>query len=387
VPGTLAAVVDRCLAKRPEDRYASGEALAEALERALAEAPAGARGTGPAFPPGLPERLDEAQAAAIWRRAAQLQADALHRLEARHTLLGHAQSRNGDAGSAAGGTAGYRLADVAGAAEEAGISRQYVALALAELPRGALPAAVATGASDRSATRLLGTSRRSVGVSVVVAAPPARALRALGVVLQQAPYELQLRETVGAHPLDGGVIVFDLPGVIVGVMGAAAGDVSRYWMGPRQQREAHQVQVSLRPAPGEGAGAAEYTEVTMTADLRPGVRRNVRASGWTAGTLGGVSGVFAGAVLAKGAAVAASAAVLGPALGVGAAVAGLSLLGYRLFYPTVLAKAENEMRRALQAVGAAVQSETVFGVLPGPGHSPRAGRGGASGEDTLVVIG
>ena len=40
IPATLSAVVDRCLAKRPEDRYADGAALAEALRAARAASPA-----------------------------------------------------------------------------------------------------------------------------------------------------------------------------------------------------------------------------------------------------------------------------------------------------------------------------------------------------------
>ena len=39
VPAPLSAVVDRCLAKRPEDRYADGAALAEALRAGLAASP------------------------------------------------------------------------------------------------------------------------------------------------------------------------------------------------------------------------------------------------------------------------------------------------------------------------------------------------------------
>jgi hypothetical protein len=336
LPASLAAVVDRCLAKRPEDRYPTGEALADALEQALAEAPAPLRTTEPSLPPGLPERIDEEQAAAIWRRAAQLQADALNRVEARESLHRIARGDASAERTAVGGSeparqeavtdgSGYRLADVAGAAEEAGISRQYVAMALAELPRGGLPAATALGIDERQATRFLGTDLRSVGVTVELPAPPARALRAMGAVLQQAPYELRLRATVGAHPLDGGVLVFDLPGPVMGLSGTTGGRATDYWKATRLYLEASQLQVTLRRVGGGVAGAAERTEVTMTADLRPGVRRNVRASQLGAGIVGSGAGVFSTVALAKGAAVVASAAVLGPALVIGAGIAGISL--------------------------------------------------------------
>jgi hypothetical protein len=61
---------------------------------------------------------------------------------------------------------------VAAAAEEAGISRQYVALALAELPRGTLPTAAGGGAGERRATLFLGTADRSLSASLVVPASP-----------------------------------------------------------------------------------------------------------------------------------------------------------------------------------------------------------------------
>jgi len=194
-------------------------------------------------------------------------------------------------------------------------------------------------------------------VTVELPTTPARALNALGVVLRQSPYELELRETVGEHPLDGGVLVFDLPGPIVGAAGAAAGRVNSYWMATHQQLEARQVQLTLKALPGR----ADHTAVTMTADLRPGVRRNVRVSQWLAGVLGSGGGVLTGAVLAKGAAVAASVAVLAPAAGVGGVVAGLSLLAYRRLYSGTVLKAEREMRRALEAVASAIRSEAVFG--------------------------
>ena len=152
--------------------------------------------------------------------------------------------------------------------------------------------------------------------------------------------------------------------------GASARVMNFFWMGLHQQLEAHQVQVTLRPAPGE-AGQRGHTEVTMVADLRPGVRRNVRTSQWTAAFTGGGAGALTAAVIAKGTAVLASVAALAPAAVVAVGVAAASILAYRRIYPRVLAKAEGEMRRALTAISAAVQSETVFGVLPGPGTTQR----------------
>ncbi|MDF1505581.1 serine/threonine-protein kinase [Roseisolibacter sp. H3M3-2] len=367
VPAALAAAVDRCLEKAPDARWPTGEALAEALERAVEDA--GARDAAPALPDGLPDVVSEAEAAAIWQRAAQLQADALRRLEERRDLMRQQ--------AALAPADGYRLADVAGAAEEAGISRQYVAMALAELPRGATAVAPAPmGIGERQATFFLKARERSLGVSHVVAAPPARTLRALGAVLPRAPYELQLRDTVGAHPLDGGVLVFDLPGPVL-LMPSPMDQFNKYWLNTHHALEATQLQVTLRALPGDPG----RTEVTMTCDLRPGVRRNVRASQVIAGGVGSFGGAITGAALAKGGAVAASAAVSALGAAVGEGLGALSLAWYRWLYPSVLRKARAEMQRALQAVGASVQAEAVFGAPPPPPALPRA-----AGEQTTASV-
>jgi hypothetical protein len=222
-------------------------------------------------------------------------------------------------------------------------------------------------------------------VSHIVPAPPARALRALGAVLQQPPYELQLRETVGAHPLDGGVIVFALTGAVVGVMNAMGGTraaaVNLYWMQTQQALEARQLQVTLRAVPGD----PQRTEVSVTCDLRPGVRRNMHVSQGLAGALGGGTGFFTGAVLAKGAAVALSTAVLGPAAAVGLATVCVSLAAYRWAYPGMVGKARREILGALEAVAAAVQSEDVFGALPGPGRRQRPSGGDDGAAAALLA--
>ncbi len=379
VPIRLATVVDRCLAKRPEDRYPTGEALAEALERALSDG--AVLDSKPEFLSELPPVLSEREASALWRRAAQLQADALRRLETSHDLL----DRTGAGGATVPrdptrssadtvDSSDYAREHVLAAAAEAGISAQYVAMAVAELARGArapdgsrVIAASAMGVSERTATLLLGTQERSLAVSHVVSASAARTLRALGAVLQQLPFELRLRETVGPHPLDGGVIVFDLPNIAVGAAALAASSVSHYWMGARQQLEAHQFHVTLRRLPGD----VQRTEVTMACDIRPGVRSNVRASQWLSSVLGGGASLFAGAVAAKGAAVVLSAVVLGPAAAAGVAAAGATMYGFRRMYPRVLRKARAEMSGALDAVAAAVHSEDLFGTESIPASPPR----------------
>jgi hypothetical protein len=147
--------------------------------------------------------------------------------------------------------------------------------------------------------------------------------------------------------------------------------VNAYWLQTHQALEARQLQFTLRALPGD----PQRTEVTVTCDVRPGVHRNVRVSQGLAGALGGGTGFFTGAVLAKGAAVALSTAVLGPAAAVGLATVGLSLAAYRWAYPKIMEKARREILGALEAIAAAVHSEDVFGALPGPGRRQRLGEG------------
>ena len=101
-------------------------------------------------------------------------------------------------------------------------------------------------------------------------------------------------------------------------------------------------------------GDPTSTEVTMTADLRPGVRRNVRASKWIAGIVGGLSGGMSIVGIGLG-----IASVGGVA--VAAAMGGVSLLGYRWLYRSTLNKARGEMLRALESIDAAMRAEDVFG--------------------------
>ncbi len=355
VPRGIAAVIDRCLAKDPDARPGTGEALAEALGAALAEAEQVDARQAVA---GVV--LTEAEAAALWHRAAQLQADAMRRLERKDIAPDLTQ-----AGAARGATPadGYRLEHVQAAAVEAGISQQFVSLALAEV-RGTTPSTGGPGPSsvastapwqERQATRFLGTTDRSLAVRRVVAAPPAKVLPALGQVLQQAPFDLSLREVVGGHPLDGGVMVFALPGNM-SMLGVTSG-ANLTWFGTRMQLEAATCQLTLREAPG----APGSTELTLYVDLRPGVRRNVNAATGLAtffGSLGGGLGTLVGA---KALATLGALGMAVPGLGAAGLVAVASLALYRGSYRGAVARAQDELMRALDAVANSLRSEDVFG--------------------------
>ena len=264
LPRALIEVIDRCLRANPADRYATGEALAEALGQALEKATAGVVAT-------TPDRIIPAEhAEAIWLRAAQLQADAASRLEQR--------SRQGSgltAVSMALPSGGYRLRDVEAAAAEVGISPEFVALALAERPTQAAAAmADATVRGERITTRLLGTTERSISVTRVIRGSPRAVLEAMGRVCPARPYLMSLRDTVGGHPLDGGVMVFSVPKMMMNV---AAGSAELYtpFTYRMYQLELFQLNATLRPLAAGGG-----CEVTFYGDLRSGLRKNLTADKW-----------------------------------------------------------------------------------------------------------
>jgi len=75
VPDPLADVVDRCLNKDPATRFQNCDAFVEALERAVALLPE-ADIAAPA--PGHAAAISSTEAQEVWRRAAELQAQAKH---------------------------------------------------------------------------------------------------------------------------------------------------------------------------------------------------------------------------------------------------------------------------------------------------------------------
>ena len=362
IPPALAQVIDRCLLKDREARYADGEALADALGRAAAAAP-------PALTPpaGVPQVLSEPQAQAIWRRAAELQAEATQRL----------QIRLREDGERLGPTPtepeGYRTSVVEAAAVEAGISPEYVAIAMAELKTDR-PAASAelTPYQERVATELLNLTEKSLRVTRVIRSSPRVVLAAIGRTLQGYPYELRLKDTIGGHPLYGGVLVFEV-GSWSEMATAAAGDQVIHFKYYLAASKVAQLKVTLHPFTGD----PDSCEVVVHVDLRPGIRSAVT---WAApvigsGVVGGGAGAFALGVGALG---------LGPLLAVLPALGGAALLGaasfgfYRLAGKWGFRKAREQLEKMLGAVETAARSQELFGVAPEPSRR-HGGRGSGDG--------
>jgi hypothetical protein len=368
VPPALAQVVDRCLRKDPNERYATGEALAEALSQALQQAQSG--------PQGTPDRvLSEDAAKSVWLRAAQLQSDAARRVKDR-TAQAEAFA-TGVQPSAP--TTGYRRTDVEAAAIEAGIGAEFVQLALAELPgergeeAGALVAPADQG-RERLATFLVGTSERSMQVTKTISGTPLRTLEAIGRIFPAHPWDLTFRDTVGGHPLDGGVLTFTVREINTGdyVGGGTGLGTLRYYLAVI---DAYQLRVTLHPL----ATDPRRCEVTITADLRNGVKKNAKAGfGLGLGMGGGGAAVGIGLSVAKGAALLAVPIGLGALLGIG----GLMVGAYRWTFRWGLNRARRELEHLLDALQASLRSQDVFGApSPLPIAPPRG-----PDDDTVVIL-
>lgn len=253
--------------------------------------------------------LSEEQAREIWRRAARLQAEAAQRLEAR--------SREVAARGEAPPSDGYSPGDVEAAAVEAGIGREFVKLAIAEAQQperhGLSPL------MDGLATRVLGTNTRSVEVSRVIDASPPEVFEAMQRLFPQYPYRLSLRDSIGARPTEGGVLVFAVPSYFSGTGGEFALDMA--------YADLKELNVVMRPVPGaDGHG----TEVVISSDLNYSRKLNV----WVGGAFTGTGGLGAGAVAGGvSAAAGAAGAILALPVAAGALLgAGLFRAGYRALY-------------------------------------------------------
>jgi eukaryotic-like serine/threonine-protein kinase len=353
VPVALAAVIDRCLAKHPDERFENGETLADALGKALEDTTALPEGTNEAQ-----DVLSEDQAAMVWRRAALLQAEASARLD-RETRSNatNAIGRNFTAATASGTASlalpadSYRVQDVQAAAVEAGISDRFVALALSELPRDkhALTRLSDGGIRDVVGRKLLHELVEVISASRVIRASPRDVLKMIGVTFQGPRFRLFLREQIGAHPLDGGILVFGLPEM------DSSGTVQHSFSFLRHGLFATEIRATLRQLEHD----RNACEVTVLADARPGLNANVWGyAGLAAGTTA-AAGALGGLAVAKAMALT-GALIAGPITVTVLAAAALAVAGSRAAYRWEGRKANHELEELLRALDISLHSRSIF---------------------------
>jgi predicted Ser/Thr protein kinase len=381
VPGPIAAVIDKCLAKEPAARWESAEALADALGKALDDVVTAERG---AVSVSSSEVLTERDAMALWQRAAQLQAEAAHRMERSVMLNPAAGSGTGDQTVP---TDAYRLRDVEAAAVEAGISRQFVAIALAERHAasagGGMAVAPLDARTERRITTILGTTDRSISASRVIQASPKVTLQTIGRVFTAHPYLLKVRETVNGHPLDGGILRFAIPSlpsamadgsVVSGAGTGAKGIIYRSY-----QLELQYLNVTLK---ARGTAAAPECEVSITGDLRDGQRKNLKVAFTSIGVM---TTAAAGISVPIGIKVLGALALASPVAGVVAALAAAgTMLGYRASFRNALQKTREGLDDMLLALQQHLDSQALFGDLPPP-TLPRRPAGGDNAAVAEII--
>ncbi len=363
LPPALVAVIDRCLSKSPDERFATGEDLSEALRRAVE----GAVASGSPVVSAGHAVLSEEQAALVWKRAAQLQAEAAARLERQtRTTSTRVPATANQAGGATGAppTSAYRVRDVEAAAVEAGISQRFVALALSELPSNAEGQITLEGGSveERIGSVVIGRMQRSLSVARIIRAPAREVLQAMGRCFQGHPFRMALHEQIGPHPLGGGILVFKIPDM------DATGQFAFTWL--RYGVGAVHVRVTLR-ALEHDRGA---TEITAVADLRPGLKANVW--GYAGGSLGVASGATAAGFAIGLKAMALSGIMLaGPMAVMGFAGGALAVAAGRAFYRAELRWATEEMDNMLRAVDGTLRSRSLFDGDPPTSDPPKLAAG------------
>jgi eukaryotic-like serine/threonine-protein kinase len=361
VPPALVSLIEQCLRKEPGDRPGTADLLASALDDLLREAEAREQAQADAAPGGV---LSESQARLVWQRAAQLQAEAAHRME-RNAMLQAPPAAARPETAADGGTAdpdGFRVRDVEAAAVEAGISQQYVAIALAELRSRGDSGDVIMQVSereDRRMTLLMGTADRAVSVSRVIPAAPKATLQALGAVFTSTPFEFTLQDTINGHPLDGGIMRFKVPRLRDAYANPLlAFSKERALRSRLEQIELFDVNVTLH---ARGTVEKPACEVVVTGDLRSGLRRHVKRDLiFMAGTS---TAAFAGASTAIAAAIGVPILTAAPLLG----AAGASVLTgategiwYRWLFRRAIGAAMGELQNLLCEVERHLTRQALF---------------------------
>ncbi len=365
VPVSVAEVIDRGLSKLPGDHYQTADALATALDTALRDAEAAERSAADAAPGDV---LSEQGALAIWQRAAQLQAEAAHRME-RTAKLGAPAVDGDSAASADVESNSYRIRDVEAAAVEAGISRQYVALPERRTQRaGRVVPAVVSDRQDQQFTTMLGTTDRAISVSrVLPRRPRSRWPRSVTCSRKRRiTYPSTIRSMV-THSTVGFCVS---PSRVWGRWWAAcpsrschATSSSTVW-----SRSSCSICTSrcTRGARGKPRPAKSSSPATCAAGCAAISKADWRfiGAGGALATAGGTA-AFAGLLGSVGLAAL-------PGVELGAVAAGATMLWYRWLYRQALEKALAELGEMLAAIDRHVTREQVFSF--GDLLAPRVGR-------------
>jgi len=299
--------------------------------------------------------LDEPAAAALWRRAAELQEEEIRRAEERDRASAFQRALTGDGG------ASLSLEEIKAAAESAGIPPEYVELAWVERSYGATVGETGSR-SERAMRRFLGTDLKLVEVRRTYDAPLETVLDAMARVFPHAPFGLRLEATEKISGEDSELFVFVVPGQFDGGLSSPFGGfaTAMAWA------DLKKLIVSLR-----SVDSGDSTEVTIRSPLGYSRKLNYGLAlgiGSGVALAGGAIGVLGAAAILAGAVT--SGAVLAPlgiaAAGLSGAGAGriLTERGWRRLYALALRKGREGLDQLLSAITLHLRTEGAF--LPGP---------------------
>ena len=284
-------------------------------------------------------RISDEAARAIWRRAAELQAEAERRLEERVGRLPAAR-----AGEPADGD-GLRPDQVRLAAEEAGIGAEFVQIALAEAAASPERASPTTRWDLLGARVFLGSTRGSVEVTAIVPGDVDTVSAASLQVFSGHPCLLQAGE-VAEIAAAGRVLVFNVPPYDWSASANPPFVEKASMIGLRQ------LHVAIQPLPEDPSRC----EVVVAGDLRAGMRSRWRwgaATSVSASAAGGAAGVgIAAAAMAGAGALLALPAIVGAVVVSGATVAAWAA-SYR-YYARQVEDALQQSLRLLPTVARAI---------------------------------
>jgi hypothetical protein len=294
-------------------------------------------------------RLSDEEARRLWQRAAELQADASRVLEERSKDL--ARREDGDDQD------GYSVEHVRQAAVEAGISSEFVELALEERTEGV------GGEPTRFQRVILGKERAPLLARRTYEHPAAEVFAAMQRVLPALA--LNLVDTRGGDPLEGGWMHFELRSSGFNQTDKITFDLYQW----ADVRELHVRLVSL---------GDERCEVTIRAPMDYARKLTSRVFAAIAPVGGGLLAAISGGVLAAvtgGLALAPLAGSLMLAAGtVGAFGAGTvgSLAGLRRLAKSGSRKGQSALERILASFETDVRTGGAFRISGGPpqGGSP-----------------
>ena len=275
-----------------------------------------------------PEVLSQEEAARVWERAAQLQAEAAGRIEAPEVT------------DAAMASPGYALAHVRSAALEAGIASEFVEAALADLRvKRTLPT---VERSNSLARRFLKNPPDTLTARRVIEATPQEVLSAMEAVFPIEPFRLTATDRQG-DPLDRGVLVFDIQGLNALIPQGFALEAKESGL--------RQVFVSLRPI----EGSTPSCEMTVHS---PVTSHNL---GMGLGVIAAMLTGSAGFGVGVGLGVAIGVAPLLPVVAVGGVLVGggLGVKGYRAVYRWSMRRGRKALEGLVGAV--AVRAQGVWG--------------------------